>query len=120
MAEEIQIQTVDEVKNIDYMRTTNEIINNQINNQINNLEALSDTLDNVNNTLNLINESTTETAPANLTAITESIDNIDTTVIEAQTQDILSTINTQQQQIDNIESSLDAINNKINQILEKM
>ena len=31
MAEEIQIQTVDEVKNIDYMKNTNEVINNQIN-----------------------------------------------------------------------------------------
>ena len=119
MAEEIQIQTADEVKNIDYMRTTNEVISNQIDNQLNSLETLSDTLDSVNNTLNLITDSTIET-PIDLTEVAESIDNIDTTIIEAQTQDILTLINSQQQQIDNIESNIDEINDKINQILERM
>ena len=119
MAEEIQIQTADEVKNIDYMRTTNEIISNQIDNQLNSLGTLSDALDSVNNTLNLINDSAIET-PVDLTEVAESIDNIDTTVIEAQTQDILSTINSQQQQIDNIESNINEINDKINQLLEKI
>lgn len=119
MAEEIQIQTADEVKNIDYMRTTNEVISNQIDNQLNSLETLSDTLDNVNNTLNLISDSAIET-PVDLTEVVESIDSIDTTVIEAQTQDILSIINSQQQQIDNIESNINEINDKINQLLEKI
>ena len=119
MAEEIQIQTADEVKNIDYMKTTNEVINNQIDKQLNSLETLSDTLDSVNNTLNLISDSAIET-PVDLTEITESIDNIDTTVIEAQTQDILSIINSQQQQIDNIESNINEINDKINQLLENI
>lgn len=119
MSEEIQIQTVDEVKSIDYMKTTNEIISNQIDNQINNLEVLSDTLNNVNNTLNLINDSTTE-SPVGLTEVVESIDNIDTTIIEAQTQDILTLINSQQQQIDSIESNMNEINEKINQILSKI
>lgn len=119
MAEEIQVQTVEEVKNIDYMRTTNEVISNQIDNQINSLETLSDTLDSVNNTLNLISDSAIET-PVDLTEVAESIDNIDTTVIEAQTQDILSIINSQQQQINNIESNINEINNKINQLLEKI
>lgn len=121
MAEEIQIQTVDEVKNIDYMKNTNEIINNQINEQIDGLSALSDTLDSVNTTLNLISDNTINTdTSTNLSEVVESIDNIDTTIIEAQTQDILSIINNQQEQINNIESSVSEINEKINEILDGM
>ena len=121
MAEEIQIQTVDEVKNIDYMKNTNEVINNQINEQIDGLSALSDTLDSVNTTLNLISDNTINTdTSTNLSEVVESIDNIDTTIIEAQTQDILSIINNQQEQINNIESSVNEINEKINEILDGM
>ena len=121
MAEEIQIQTVDEVKNIDYMKNTNEIINNQINEQIDGLSALSDTLDSVNTTLNLISDNNINTdTSTNLSEVVESIDNIDTTIIEAQTQDILSIINNQQEQINNIESSVSEINEKINEILDGM
>ena len=121
MAEEIQIQTVDEVKNIDYMKNTNEVINNQINEQIDGLSALSDTLDSVNTTLNLISDNTINTdTSTDLSEVVESIDNIDTTIIEAQTQDILSIINNQQEQINNIESSVSEINEKINEILDGM
>lgn len=118
MAEEIQIQTIDEVKNIDYMKATNEKINEQINEQINGIESLADTLDNVNSTLNLISDATINTNIP--TDIIDTIDNIDTTVIEAQTQDILATMNAQQEQINNIESNINELNDKINQVLEKL
>lgn len=117
MNTEVEIQTVDEVKKIDYMKTTNEIINNQMNEQINNLESLNDTLDNVNTTLNLMTSVPNESA--DISEVVDSINNIDTTVIEAQTQDILSIINQQQSQIDDIQLTMNEINKKLNDLINQ-
>ena len=116
MEEEIQIQTTEEVKNIDYMKATNESINNQIEEQIGNIATLSNTLDNVSDTVNFIAETA---IPNSNVDVTEIIDAIDTTVVEAQTQDILTLINNQQEQINNIESMINEINEKINQLVDK-
>ena len=52
--------------------------------------------------------------------VVDKIDNIDTTVVEAQTQDILSVVNQQQQQINSIAENVNEINNVLNQLLEKL
>ena len=45
--------------------------------------------------------------------ISDKIDNIDTNVIEAQIQDLLITVNQQNEKIDKIEKKIDTILNKI-------
>ncbi|MBO5476306.1 MAG: hypothetical protein J6A15_00945 [Clostridia bacterium] len=114
MAEEIEIQTVDDVKTIDYMRETNNKINAQIEEQIGNITDISDTLDAVNNTLQSIDISNT----VDLSEVTESINSIDTTVVEAQTQDILTIVNNQQTQIDSMQSDIQEIKQLLKQLNE--
>lgn len=116
MAEEIEIQTVDDVKTIDYMRDTNNKINTQIEEQIGNITDISDTLDAVHNTLQSIDISTNNTV--DLSEITESINSIDTTVVEAQTQDILTIVNNQQTQINNMQSDIQEIKQLLKQLKE--
>ncbi len=112
MAQEIQIQTVDEVKTIDYMKNTNQIINNQIEEQAQNINDLSDTLDVMNDTLSSIVVSDN----VDLSELTESINSIDTTVVEAQTQDILTIVNNQQTQINSIKEDVQEIKQLIKQL----
>ena len=107
MAQEIQIQTVDEVKTIDYMKNTNQIINNQIEEQAQNINDLSDTLEVMNDTLS----SMVVSDNVDLSELTESINSIDTTVVEAQTQDILTIVNNQQTQINSIKEDVQEIKN---------
>ena len=57
--------------------------------------------------------------PSNNVDVNEIIDAIDTTVVEAQTQDILALINNQQEQINNIESVINEINEKLDAIIDK-
>lgn len=111
MAEEIQIQTVDEVKNIDYMKATNEVITAQVEEQLGSINDMSNTLESVNDSLNFIIE--TGAVSSN------NIVDVDTTVIESQIQDALISINNQQEQINNIESTINEINNKLNQLINK-
>ena len=112
MAQEIQIQTVDEVKTIDYMKNTNQIINNQIEEQAQNINDLSDTLDVMNDTLS----SMVVSDNVDLSELTESINSIDTTVVEAQTQDILTIVNNQQTQINSIKEDVQEIKQLIKQL----
>ena len=109
MEEEIQVQTTEEVKNIDYMKATNEAINTQIEEQISNIDDLSNTLDDISSTVNFI----AETTVPNTIDVSEIVDSIDTTIVEAQTQDIL------QRQINNIESTVNEINEKLNELIDK-
>ncbi len=117
MGEEIQIQTVDEVKTIDYMKNTNDLVNTQIEQQNNNLSEVANTLDTISNTLDSIDFSNTDSV--SLSEVTESINNIDTTIVEAQTQDILSIVNSQQEQIDTIQSDIQEIKQLLNQLLKQ-
>lgn len=116
MVEEIEIQTVNDVKTIDYMRTTNDIINTTIEEQTTQTEIISEQLDNIQSSINNIEV----TSDVDLNEVVDKIDNIDTTVIEAQAQDILSVVNQQQEQIDNMRETINNINDKLNQILEKI
>lgn len=113
MAEEIEIQTVDDVRNIDYMRANNQFVKDVITEQMNQVDTISETLDNIQSNINAQSE-------IDLSEVTDLIADIDTTVVEVQTQDILSTVNEQQTQINNMQESIDEINDKLNKILEKL
>lgn len=110
MAEEIEIQTVDEVKRIDYMKATNDTLSTTIDEQSVHLENISNSLDDINNAINASN---------NISEVIESIDNIDMTVVESQTQDTLELVNNQQQQIDTMQSDIQEIKQLLNQLIEK-
>lgn len=105
MTQEIEIQTNDELKIIDYRKETNEIINEKLN-QTENISAQLDTIqtsiDNIDNSGNV-----------DLSEVTDMIENIDTTIVEVQTQDILTIVNQQQEQINNINDKLDMILKKL-------
>ena len=113
MAEEIEIQTAADVKVIDYMRNNNQIIEQTITEQTNQVNNISDALTNIQDSLD-------SQAQVDLSEVTELIENIDNTVVEVQTQDILTIVNNQQTEINNIKSNVDEINNKLDQILDKL
>lgn len=109
--EEVIIQTADEVSNIDYMRKTNNIINAQSEEIQNNMDIVSEKLD-------VLLDNTTTISPAgnvdvDLSEVTSLIEDLDTTIVESNTQDILSKINKQQTQIDDINDKLDLILSKL-------
>ena len=106
----IIVQTADEVSRVDYRRTTNDMIASQTENLQNTVETISNQLDAiVDNTSNNIGIS----SDIDLSQVTDMIDNIDNTAIEANTQDILIKMNEQQKQIDDIHEKLDLILNKL-------
>lgn len=109
--EEVIIQTADEVSNIDYMRKTNNIINAQTEEMQNNMDIVSEKLDVILD--NTANVPTSMTNDANLSEVTSLIEDIDTTIVESNTQDILAKMNKQQEQIDNINEKLDLILSKL-------
>ena len=113
MAEEIEIQTVADVKNIDYMRANNQFVEQVITEQINQTDTISETLTNIQGALE-------EQSQVDLSKVTNLIENIDTTIVEVQTQDILTTVNEQQEKINNMQESINDINDKLNQILDKL
>ena len=99
------------------MKNTNDLVNTQIEQQNNNLSEVANTLDTISNTLDSIDFSNTDSV--SLSEVTESINNIDTTIVEAQTQDILSIVNSQQEQIDTIQSDTQEIKQLLNQLLKQ-
>lgn len=113
MAEEIEIQTVADVKTIDYMRNNNTIIEQTITEQANQVSNISDALTNIQDSL----DSQTQ---VDLSEVTELIENIDNTVVEVQTQDILNIVNNQQAEINSIKENVNDINDKLDQILSKL
>jgi len=117
MGEEIELQTMDDVKTIDFMRTTTQAINDTIGTQ-------SDIINNISDNLDVITEAVitapTVSSDISLTEVNEKLDNLDTTVVETQTQDILSLVNSQQEQINNIQNDIISINEKLDAILDKM
>ena len=104
MAQEIEIQTNEDVKVIDYRKETNEIINDKLNQN----EEISTQLDTIQTSIDNI-----DSGNVDLSEVTDMIENIDTTIVEVQTQDILTIVNQQQEQINDI-------NNKLDMILDKL
>lgn len=111
--EEVIVQTIDEVANIDFVKETNDLIDNQTNDLQDSIDNVSTQLENIENAIldnNIISDAT---ASVDLSEVTTLIEDIDTTVVEAKTQDILNLLFQQQEQINRIEEKLDII-------LEKM
>lgn len=111
--EEVIVQTIDEVANIDFVKETNNLIDNQTNDLQDSIDSVSTQLENIENAIldnNIISDAT---ASVDLSEVTTLIEDIDTTVVEAKTQDILNLLFQQQEQINRIEEKLDTI-------LEKM
>lgn len=109
--EEVIVQTIDEVANIDFAKETNNLINNQTNDLQGSIDSVSTQLENIENAI--LDNNITPTASVDLSEVTTLIEDIDTTVIEAKTQDVLNLVFQQQEQINRIEEKLDTI-------LEKM
>lgn len=108
MEEEIIIQNTNEVNHIDYARDTAELINSQQEEVKNNMDIISEQLNEIQGTI-----STTTTATADLSEVTSLIEDIDTTVVQAQNEDILTMLNNQQEQMDGIEEKLDLLIEKL-------
>jgi phosphoglycerate-specific signal transduction histidine kinase len=117
MAEEIELQTMNDVRTIDYMRTTNQAIDETISTQSEIINNISDNLDTI--TEAVISNPTVST-DIDLSEVHEKLDNIDTSVVETQTQDILSIVNNQQEQINDIKNDITSINDKLDAILNKL
>lgn len=115
--EEIIVQTADEVANIDFMRKTNDMITEQTAEIQNNMDTISEQLDIIidNNTNTISGYSDPELVQndVDLSEVTELIENIDTALVESNTQDILVKLNQQQEQINNINEKLDLILSKL-------
>ena len=114
MAEEVIIQTADEVSVVDYKRNINDAIDSQAEEIQNNMDTIAEQLDTIidNTNNNSINGTPIQT-DVDLSEVTDLIENIDTTLVEANTQDILVQLNNQQEQIDDINQKLDLILNKL-------
>ena len=108
MEEFIEIQNIQEVQQIDSRRETSNIINDQIEQQNTNMDIISTQLDSIGNVINNI-----QSPDVNLSDVVDKIDELDTTIMTAQTADILEQLNSQQEQINGIEEKLDRILNAI-------
>lgn len=114
--EYIEVQNYAEVQQIDNRKEIKDAVNNQIVEQTNNIENINNHLESISNTL----ESTSIGGNLNLTEITDKIDEIDTTIITAQTGDILLTVQQQQEQIENLQEQNNTLENKLDLILNKL
>ena len=108
MEEFIEVQNIQEVQQIDARRETSNIINDQIEQQNTNMDIISTQLDSIGNVINNI-----QSPDVKLSDVVDKIDELDTTIVTAQTADILEQLNSQQKQINGIEEKLDRILNAI-------
>ena len=107
MEEEIEVQTLVEVQQIDNRREIADTLNNQIQEQNNNMETITQQLDTISSSIDNIN------TDIDLTEVTDKIDELDTTMITTQNQDILETLANQQNQINTIEEKIELILQKL-------
>lgn len=115
MEEMIEVQTVAEVQQIDEKKALAEALDTQINEQTNHMEIISDQLSSISDTM-----STIEFGNVDLTEVTDKLDELDTAMLTTQNQDILETVITQQNQVNNIEQALIKQQNQINSIEETL
>lgn len=108
MEEEIIIQSSGEVSHIDYARDTAMLINQQQEEVKSNMDIISEQLNEIQGTI-----STTTSATTDLSEVASLIEDIDTTVVQSQNQDILAMLNNQQEQINGIEEKLNLIIQKL-------
>ena len=109
MVEEfIEIQTAAEVHQIDEKRQLAETLDNQVVKQASNMKAINNQLSSISTTIDNI-----QVGEVDFTEVTDKLDELDTTMITTQNQDILETLGNQQNQINTIEE-------KVNIILQKL
>ena len=111
--EEIIVQTADEVAQIDYRRLTNDTITAQTDEIQNNINNISEQLDVIIDNTNSNTYDMPISSDIDLSNVTNLIEDIDTTIVEANTQDILIKLGQQQEQINDINNKLDLILSKL-------
>ena len=109
--EEIEIQTLEEVQQIDHRREISDLVDNKLSETNENMSVISSQLNNITSTIDNINVDN-----VNVDEITNKLDEFDTTMITTQNQDILETLNNQQTQINSIEEKINIILNKIDEM----
>lgn len=114
--EYIEIQDYAEVQQIDNRREIKEMVNDQIIEQTSNIENINNHLENISSAL----DNTSITGNIDLTEVTDKIDEIDTTIITAQTGDILLTVQEQREEIENLKKQNNTLEEKLDLILNKL
>lgn len=110
MKEEVIIQTINDVSNIDYVKETNQLMNEQQTEIQTNMDIISEQLADIQDTIINVGN---DTGATNVSEVASLINNVDTTLVESQNQDILNTLSNQQQQINTIEEKIDIIISKL-------
>ena len=119
MGVEVEVQTLNEVKQIDHRRDTKIALQKQAEIQTNHMDTINTKLDDITTAVDNIGGTT----DIDLTEVTDMISDINTDVIVAQNEDMFDIIQEQNDKINTLEEQLNEIqgqNNKINSIEEKL
>lgn len=107
----IEVQTYAEVQQIDSRKEMANVLNNQVSTQTDAMNTINDQLESISSTIDDI-----QIGDLDLTEVTDKLDEIDTTMITTQNQDIIETLNEQQSQINSIENKINTILDKLNEM----
>ena len=111
MGVEVEVQTLNEVKQIDHRRDTQIALQEQAEIQTNHMDTINTKLDDI--TAAVDNIDTGSTTDIDLTEVTDMISDINTDVIVAQNEDMFDIIQGQNNKIDSLEEKLDLILEKL-------
>lgn len=121
MGVEVEVQTLNEVKQIDHRRDTQIALQEQAEIQTNHMDTINIKLDDI--TAAVDNIDIGSTTDIDLTEVTDMISDINTDVIVAQNEDMFDIIQEQNDKINTLEEKLNEIqgqNNKIDSLEEKL
>lgn len=121
MGVEVEVQTLNEVKQIDHRRDTQIALQEQAEIQTNHMDTINTKLDDI--TAAVDNIDIGSTTDIDLTEVTDMISDINTDVIVAQNEDMFDIIQEQNDKINTLEAKLNEIqgqNNKIDSLEEKL
>ena len=121
MGVEVEVQTLNEVKQIDHRRDTKIALQKQAEIQTNHMDTINTKLDDI--TAAVDNIDIGSTTDIDLTEVTDMISDINTDVIVAQNEDMFDIIQEQNDKINTLEEKLNEIqgqNNKIDSLEEKL
>ena len=121
MGVEVEVQTLNEVKQIDHRRDTKIALQKQAKIQTNHMDTINTKLDDITTAVDNIDIG--GTTDIDFTEVTDMISDINTDVIVAQNEDMFDIIQEQNDKINTLEEKLNEIqgqNNKINYIEEKL
>lgn len=121
MGVEVEVQTLNEVKQIDHRRDTQIALQEQAEIQTNHMDTINTKLDDI--TAAVDNIDIGSTTDIDLTEVTDMISDINTDVIVAQNEDMFDIIQEQNDKINTLEEKLNEIqgqNNKIDSLEDKL